>query len=59
MFVRCACVLGAAERHARIEPSADVDRKKMRVSLILQRLVSGCQEHNEMYYCLVCVVSCS
>ena len=52
----CVCVIGAAERRARIEPSADVDRKKLRVSLILQRRVSGSQEHNEMYYCLVCIV---
>jgi hypothetical protein len=41
MSVRCACVIGAAERHARIEPSADVDNKKPRVSLRLQGRVSG------------------
>jgi len=55
----CVCVIGAAERHARVEPRADVDSKKLRVSLIVQRRACGCQEHNEMCYCLVCVVSCS
>jgi len=41
MSVRCACVTGAAERHAQIEPSADVDSKKSRVLLMLQGRVSG------------------
>lgn len=59
MSVRCACVIGAAERHARIEPNADVDSKKPCVLFMLQGHVSGCQERSEVYYCLVHVVSCS
>lgn len=59
MSVLCACVLGAADRRARIEPNAGVDSKKLRVLLMLQRRVFGCQEQSEMYYCLIYVVSCS
>jgi hypothetical protein len=49
MSVRCACVIGAAEGHARIEPNAGVASKKPRVLLMLQRRVSGCQEQSEVY----------
>jgi hypothetical protein len=59
MSVLCACVIGAAERHARIELSAGVDRKEPRLVLMLQGRVSGSEEHSEMYYCLIYVVSCS
>ena len=59
MSVLCACVFGATERHAWIEPNAGVVSKKPPVLLVLQGRVSGYQEQSERYYCLIYVVSCS